>query len=144
MPFLRPLLLVVLACALCSCSTNFNRAWHQATVPKGIEGAWAGSWTSHHTGHYGELRCVVQPDTTGNGDRLFLYHAVWGGVLTGNFKSIHHVKQTGPNSATFTADSSLGIYGQFHAEGTIKNGVFKACYQAAGDNGVFEMKRPGK
>ena len=146
--FCRPTLMLMLfgTLVLSSCSANFNRAWDKATVTsahKGIEGPWVGSWLSHYNGHRGELRCVVGPDAKGNGDRLFMYHAVWGGVLSGNFNSIHHVKQNG-DTATFTADSNLGAYGQFHAEGTIKNGVFKAEFKAAGDHGVFEMKRPGQ
>jgi len=146
MKTLRPLSLVLmLACtfALSSCSTSFNRAWDTAIAKPGhagtVEGPWIGTWLSHDNGHHGELRCVVGPDT--KGDRTFLYHAVWGGVLSGHFESVHHVKVKG-STATFTADSHLGIYGQFHAEGTIKGGQFKATYKAAGDHGVFEMKRP--
>lgn len=139
-------LLLAGAFMLSSCGSHFNRAWKTATtspIPaNSIEGPWTGSWLSHGNGHHGELRCVIEPDTKSNGDRIFLYHAIWGGVLSGDFESVHHVKQQGGN-ATFTADSHLGIYGQFHAEGTIKNGHFKASYKAAGDHGVFEMKRPG-
>ena len=139
-------LVLTIAAALClsSCSTNFNRAWAQSSatsVHHGIEGPWIGSWLSYDNGHHGELRCVVEPDAKGKGDHVFLYHAIWGGVLSGNFTSVHHVKQKGA-TATFTADSHLGPYGQFHAEGTIKDGVFKATFKAAGDHGVFEMKRP--
>ena len=144
---LHPLMLIIAsALLLSSCSANFNRAWSKATaspVHKGIEGPWVGSWLSHYNGHHGDLRCVVGPDEKGNGDQLFMYHAVWGGVLSGNFKSVHHVKQRG-DTTSFTADSNLGSYGQFHAEGTIKKGVFKAEFKAAGDHGVFEMKRPTK
>ncbi len=140
-------LLLAVASALSSCGSSFNQAWKAATaapIPaNSIEGPWIGSWLSHDNGHNGELRCVIQPDTKGNGDRTFLYRAIWGGVLSGNFVSVHHVKQNGAN-ATFTADSHLGIYGQFHAEGTIKDGRFKASFKAAGDHGVFEMKRPVK
>lgn len=141
LPFL--ILLTASVLALTHCSANFNRAWAKATTSahQGIEGPWVGSWLSHHNGHSGELRCVVGPDSKGNGDRLFMYHAIWGGVLSGNFNSVHHVTQKG-GITHFTADSDLGTYGQFHADGTIKDGVFKASFKAAGDYGVFEMHRP--
>ena len=139
-------LLLAGAFVLSSCGSHFNKAWKTATTGpianNSIEGPWVGSWLSRGNGHHGELKCVVQPDTRGNGDHTFLYHATWAGALSGNFESVHHVKQHG-GEASFTADSHLGVYGQFHAEGTIKNGQFKATYRAAGDHGIFEMKRPG-
>ncbi|MDB6117542.1 MAG: hypothetical protein JWO08_1323, partial [Verrucomicrobiaceae bacterium] len=93
-------LLLAVTSALCGCGSSFNQAWKTATaapIPaNSMEGPWIGSWLSKGNGHHGELRCVIQPDTKGNGDRTFLYHTIWGGVLSGNFVSIHHVKQNGP------------------------------------------------
>lgn len=145
--FFLPLLLLTCALVLTGCGSSFNHAWtdamHKPVPTSGIEGPWTGSWLSHTNGHHGELKCVVGPDKKGDGERTFLYHAVWGGVLSGTFKAVHHVKQDGPLTR-FTADSDLGIYGHFHAEGTVQDSQFKATFKAAGDNGVFEMKRPGK
>ena len=49
-----------------------------------------------------------------------------------------------PLHSAFTADGDLGSYGKFKAVGTIKDGEFKATYNAVGDHGEFEMKRPQK
>ena len=138
-------LFLAAALGLSSCSSGFNQQWAAAMakpIPAhSIEGPWQGTWLSKGNGHHGELRCVVGPES--HGERTFFYHATWGGVFSGNFKAPHHVSQLGPTTA-FTADSDLGSYGKFKAVGTIKDGEFKATYNAVGDHGEFEMKRPQK
>ncbi len=135
--------LVLCTLTLSSCGTAFNREWSAAMakpIPVGsIEGPWEGTWLSQGSGHHGSLRCVVGPQT--GHDRPFFYHATWGSFLSGSFKAQHHVS-TLPTATAFTADSDLGVYGKFKANGIVTNGDFKATYNAAGDHGTFEMKRP--
>jgi hypothetical protein len=139
----RLFLLLIATLCLSSCGTAFRKEWNAAKArpvqPGSIEGAWEGSWRSEVNGHKGKLRCVVPPSTFNT--REFHYHATWAKVFSGSMKAPHTL-QPKANGVAFTAQHSLGSFGQFTAQGTITDQKFDATYQAAGDHGVFEMKRP--
>jgi hypothetical protein len=45
------------------------------------------------------------------------------------------------DTASFEGIHELGKLGQFAYHGVVKGGDFQASYKAAGDHGVFQMKR---
>lgn len=136
------LLLLVTVC-LSSCGAAFRKEWNTAKAKPvsagSIEGPWEGSWRSEVNGHKGKLRCVIPPSTAST--REFHYYATWAKVFSGSMKA-HHTLKSQAKGVTFTAQHSLGSFGQFTAQGTISDQKFDATYQAIGDHGVFEMKRP--
>ncbi len=137
--------LAVLCFAITSCSTSFEKNWRAALakpVPtKGVEGPWQGTWLSHGNGHHGQLRCVVGPALDAKGTHSFQYHATWAHLLSGTFTAPHVVVPQG-DAAGFKGSHKLGKLGMFDYDGTVKGSEFIATYKAAGDHGVFEMKRP--
>jgi hypothetical protein len=66
------------------------------------------------------------------------------GVTT--FKARHDIGKRGTTSASEArhrqARHDIGKRGTFNAEGTITPTEFHATYKAAGDHGVFVLKRP--
>ena len=137
------LVVLVTAFLLTSCGTSFNKPWHAAVakpVPtNSIEGPWLGFWKSAASGHSGALRCIVGPAQ--GGSREFYYHATWGGVFRAGFQTLHEVKETAGTTA-FTAKRSIERHGFFQAECKITPTESNATYRAAGDHGVFELRRP--
>jgi hypothetical protein len=138
------LLLPLIALLLSSCGTAFQKPWQAAiakpTPNNSIEGPWEGYWKSTVSGHTGRLRCLVSSEHAGQRD--FYYHATWGhGLFRGSFKAAHAVSdKTG--QTRFTASRDIDRHGFFQAEGYLTPTQFSATYQAAGDRGVFELKRP--
>lgn len=86
------------------------------------------------------MRCIVGPERGGTRD--FYYHATWGKVFRGAFKSEHEVSRQKDGETRFTARRNIQQHGFFQAEGAITPAEFNATYKAAGDHGVFELKRP--
>ena len=127
---------------LSSCGAGFHRQWEQASVPThSIEGRWQGTWTSSFNGHTGKLLCLVGPEKPGH-TREFHYFATWGKIFRGSFNAVHDVTEKN-GVTTFKARHDIGKRGTFNAEGTITPTEFQATYKAAGDHGVFVLKRPG-
>ena len=92
-------------------------------------------------GHHGKLRCVVGSPSVGQ-DVPFFYHATWKSILSGGFKSMHHVSKKG-GTYVFKGDHVMPEWagGKYHYEGTIQGDDFNACYESAMDRGTFTMKR---
>lgn len=138
----RALLSLVVVMTLASCNGAFHKEWKAALTrpvkPGNIAGAWEGTWRSEFNGHTGRLRCVVPEGTKSKPE--FHYHATWAKVFSGSMKAVHHLRQQ-PNGVSFRAQHNLGTYGDFIADGTITDQKFSARYQAAGDQGMFEMQR---
>ncbi|HEY1081123.1 MAG TPA: hypothetical protein VGE29_02615 [Prosthecobacter sp.] len=141
----RLLLLLSTALLLSSCSLSFKREWNAAleTGPgNGVEGAWEGTWTSEASGHHGRLRCVVGPSINNQGDHSFHYHATWGGILSGAYRTRHHVTRQ-KAGYTFKGQHQMPGWagGLYTYDGTVKSDEFKAAYECAKDYGRYEMKR---
>ncbi len=132
-----------LALSLSSCGTAYRSEWNAARTgthaPGSIEGAWEGSWHSDVNGHTGKLWCLIKDGSPT--ERTFAYRATWGHFLSGGFSAKHNLQKAGEATA-FKVDHPIGKLGTFHAKGKIQADKFAACYQAAGDRGTFELKRP--
>jgi hypothetical protein len=153
--FLPSLLALVATLGLSSCGMGFRSDWKAAlkapSKPMSIEGAWEGHWISEVNGHTGQLLAVVgstAATTAGKGAskdagtaRPVRYFARWGWLFRGSFDSVHQTHGH-DGFTTFTADRKIGNLGHFHAEGMISADKFVARYEAAGDHGKFELKRP--
>ena len=141
--FSRTLLTLVALLGLASCNGAFRKHWkaavNQPNQPGSITGAWKGTWRSEFNGHTGQLRCVIPEGSLSQ--RKFHYHATWAKVFSGSMKAVHHLRPA-PEGTGFSVRHNLGTFGDFFAEGTITDQKFSARYQAAGDRGVFELKRP--
>jgi hypothetical protein len=134
--------LLLLSFLLCSCSTGFNRDWNAAKLSPsadGLAGAWEGSWLSGSNGHSGSLRAVIGPEAA-DGQRDVRYRATWAKVLSGGFTAKHRFVKQG-NQLRFQGSESLGKFGSFSYDGSVKGSDFHATYKAAGDTGTFDMKR---
>lgn len=141
MMFCSRLLTLLALVLLSSCGTGFHRQWEQAQVPAtSIEGRWQGTWTSSFNGHSGKLLCLVGPEKPGH-TREFRYFATWAKIFRGSFNAVHDVTEKG-GATTFKARHDIGKRGTFNAEGTVTPTEFRATYKAAGDHGVFVLKRP--
>ena len=134
---------IVLVVALSSCGTSFRSDWNAARAKDyragGIEGAWEGFWLSAVNGHAGKLWCVIKEGSSN--ERTFDYRATWKRILSAGFSAKHQLVRKG-SATSFTVDHPIGSLGTFHAEGTITADKFSACYEAAGDRGTFELRRP--
>jgi hypothetical protein len=134
---------LALTLSLASCGTAYQAKWNAARdkggAPGSIEGAWEGKWLSSTNGHTGKLWCLIGEGSPN--ERNFDYRATWGRILSGSFSATHQLQRKG-DATTFVVDHPIGKLGTFHAEGTIADGKFSACYQAAGDRGTLELTRP--
>ena len=132
-----------LALLLSSCGTAYRSEWNAAAAHSqehgAIEGAWIGTWHSDVNGHTGKLWCLIK-DGAPN-ERTFAYRATWGHILSGSFSAKHNL-QKAAGATIIKVDHPIGKLGTFHGEGKIQGDKFTACYQAAGDRGTFELKRP--
>lgn len=128
---------------LTSCGSEFRSAWRKPGTSGGVEGRWEGTWLSAANGHHGRLRCAVSAPTNAQGDHDFFYRATWKSVLSGSFKSIHHVHKKKDGTYVFKGDHQMPEWagGKYHYEGTVKGDDFNACYESSMDRGTFTMKR---
>jgi hypothetical protein len=144
-PMMRFLILSFACCLLASCSTAFKREWKVATARSAtseIEGAWQGTWISTANGHHGNLRCIVGPKKSPQGDREFHYHATWAGLVGGAYRATHRVLDS-KGVATFTGEHLMPRWagGRYVYDGTIKGDAFNASYECSKDKGTFQMQR---
>lgn len=133
---------LLLLVTLSSCNGAFRKAWKAAPVSEGVNGKWEGTWLSAANGHHGALRCAVS-GPKGDGDHQFFYRATWKSILSGSYKSIHHVQAKKDGTYVFKGDHTMPDWagGKYHYEGTIKGDEFNACYECSMDRGTFTMKR---
>jgi hypothetical protein len=130
--------------ALTTCGGGgFSQEWRtalKAPATDALAGAWEGSWLSHHNAHTGRLRAIIGP-TDATGKRTVRYHATWAKVLSGGFTAEHTFLPTKDKGYHFSGKQSLGKWGAFNYDGTVKGDSFEATYKAGGDHGVFTMKK---
>lgn len=146
---LRFSLAVFVLTLLPSCCSDFRAAWKKAPVTESVEGKWAGTWQSAANGHHGKLRCVIDNPRHAlvsrdlSSDHEFFYHATWMKILSGGYKTFHHVVQKKDGTYIFKGDHQMPDWagGKYHYEGTIKGDVFNASYKCAKDRGTFTMER---
>jgi hypothetical protein len=139
MPRLLPALLLCLS--LSSCGSSFHRDWAQAKAtpqPDAVAGAWSGTWLSHGNGHSGSLKAIIGAADSKDGSRSVRYRATWAKILSGGFSTTHRIDS---KTGGFRGTESLGKFGSFDYEGSVKGTEFKSNYKAAGDHGVFQMQR---
>ncbi|MEM7698472.1 MAG: hypothetical protein AAF236_08730 [Verrucomicrobiota bacterium] len=142
-----PLLFIAIALTFTACS-SFERDWRKAVADYeagGVEapnGPWSGTWTTTSNGHSGDLRAIVTPDGTSDGDYKFRYHATWLGGFSGTFPVTYPVTRSGSRWKV-TGEENLGIFGSFRHDGTITKNRFDATYSDdQGAVGEFKMTRP--
>ena len=143
-------LILVLACLapLAGCST-FERDWKAlagqpaATAEGGLEGRWAGTWTSDANGHSGGLRCIITRDEH---DTLRArYHATYGCCFTFEYDMPMTARREG-EALRFAAEADLGWLagGRYEYDGTVVGDEFTSTYTSKSDHGMFRMTRVGK
>jgi hypothetical protein len=147
-----PFLILTLTGAGCS---GFSQQWQDATRQntnawEGIEGPWVGRWIGDGSGHIGGLRCIVRRSSAAEmkpgGAHDFYYHATWGGLFSGSFKTSQPVREAAPGRYVSEGDWTLpkwagGTY-HYHIEATPTD--WRGTYRSVGENGRMEMRRPPK
>lgn len=150
--FLNAMLLTM----LCSCGTEFRKAWNSPVpdivmLPPGGSLAysapitqvnWDGTWHSDASGHHGKLQCVIQGPINDKGDHTFFYRATWMKILSGTYKATHRVVKGKDGVFSFQGEHKMPDWagGLYHYTGTIKDGEFKADYKSSADHGTYTMK----
>lgn len=150
--------LILAAATLGGCS-GFESAWRAASADAAAErtgpvlGRWEGQWRSGVNDHHGALRCIVRRAEGESGAERqdgaqrpaqyeFIFEGVWGWNIKSRYRISATVERRG-DGWHFTGARDLGWkFGRYESEGVIRNGQFNATWTAAGDHGVFEMRRP--
>lgn len=134
--------------SLVSCAGKFNADWNKAAsaqktqAPKGIEGAWDGSWVSSSNGHKGRLRCLVEPGASPKEYR-FRYHATWAGFLSGGYTADTLVTPASGGGYALSSAQDLGPFGHFEQKGKAGRHRMESHYTSSlGDQGTFTLHRP--
>ena len=126
------------------CST-FQREWRAAgkaqPAANDIQGRWEGTWSSRTNGHHGRLRCLISKET--DSQYLARFHANYHKILSFSY-AVALTVRAADGAYQFQGDADLGRMagGGYHYEGRATPTNFFSTYQAKGDGGVFEMKRP--
>jgi hypothetical protein len=149
--FVMTTMWVALAAAGCS---SFEREWRAAVRNRPgsgttIAGPGKGSWRSDPTGHHGELRCVVGRAAEGvqrgiGRDVPFHYHAKWGKVLGGSFKTVQPVREEKPGRFHSEGDWTLPRWagGKYHYRIVATPQEMRATYRSSSDHGKLHLVRP--
>jgi hypothetical protein len=152
----------LLAGSLTGCS-SFQADWDKAAAQVDIEkshpvlGRWEGIWQSKDSNHKGDLRCIITkltPEETNEINRKlesaastipkyrFYFEGVWGWDFHSTYTVVLAVTPT-KQGQKLTGEHDLGWpIGIYKSQGMFEGSQLKATYEAAGDHGVFEMKRP--
>ena len=137
-------LALVLLLGNTGCST-FQRDWRAAAkaqpAANDIQGRWEGTWSSRTNGHQGRLRCLISKET--DSQYLARFHANYRKILSFSYSAALTVRAA-DGVYHFQGDADLGRMagGLYHYEGQASATNFYSTYQAKGDGGVFQMKRP--
>jgi hypothetical protein len=118
---------------------HFKKEWAR----KGAEDSplprlWKGEWRSHTNSHFGELRCVLQPE--GEDQVTAFFRAKYSRFLRACYKVKLAVEPT-TNGYKLSGETDLGALagGKYDYEGEIKGGNFECRYKCKYDQGVFKL-----
>jgi hypothetical protein len=128
----------------CTIGTDF---WRQCACvssayagARDLSGCWDGCWTSHTTGHNGQLQAVITP-CRGN-----TFHVRFHGTFFKLLSFEYEIDMTGtPTESGYaiSGQKDLGKLagGMFYYSGYVRGDDFVVTYRTCKDHGVFVMKR---
>ena len=124
-------------------------AGKEAIPAGGIAGRWEGTWKSDANGHGGGLRCIISE--VRNDSFKADFKASYGWLFTFTYTAAMHVTAgeatpaSGPAYIYFKGEEDLGWLagGKYHYDGKIGPTALFCNYKADGDNGTFQLTRPG-
>jgi hypothetical protein len=122
----------------------FQHEWRRyQTLPNasdGIAGRWVGEWISEHSGHRGELRCVLTPISL-ELHRAFFY-ATFSRLFRVGYVTELKAERCGDRTC-LRGEEDLGALagGIYRCEGEVSGTNFDCKYSCKYDHGIFRLKR---
>lgn len=146
-------LLVSCALAFLNGCTTYHRRWREAAADApvrdraarvGVEGSYEGTWKSSENGFGGKLWCIVTPLPKGRDSYRAEFRATWHGVFASEHDLIIHGRRQPRGGVRFSDTAEIRMWigsGSYRATGEIRDGLFKAEYDANYDRGAFRLSR---
>jgi hypothetical protein len=122
----------------------FHREWkrYQTSTAQsdGIAGRWTGEWISEHSGHRGELKCVLTP-VSAHAYRASFY-ATFSRYFAVGYVTDLKAEQTDARTS-LKGEEDLGAMagGTYRCEGEVVGAEFNCRYSCKYDHGVFRLGR---
>lgn len=129
--------------ALFNSRSAFHDQWDRyqpSPTSDGVVGRWTGEWVSAHSGHRGELRCVLAPAAAGVYRAFF--HATFSKLFRVGYITDLKV-EPGQNTILLRGEQNLGALagGIYRCDGEINQNDFLCHYSCKYDEGTFRLKR---
>ncbi len=108
--------------------------------PEGIAGRWVGEWISEANGHHGELKCVLEPVSSGIYRAHF--YATFAKLFRVGYATDLKIEQT-DGRTSLKGEEDLGALagGVYRCEGELTGNDLQCRYSCKYDHGIFRLKR---